>query len=33
MSDSRKRAALLVQEETGALADLSIGYPANHFAW
>lgn len=33
MSNARHRAALLVQEETDTLADLSLGYPANHFAW
>lgn len=30
---SRERAAQLVREEVVSLGDLSIGYPANHFAW
>ena len=33
MTIDRARAAALVQHETDTLADLSIGYPANHFAW
>ena len=33
MSEPRERAALLVQEETDTLDNISIGYPANHFAW
>lgn len=33
MSASQQRAERLVRDEAEALADLSIGYPANHFAW
>lgn len=33
MTIDRARAQALVDHETEHLADLSIGYPANHFAW
>ena len=33
MTIDREAAAALVAHETEHLADLSIGYPANHFAW
>lgn len=33
MATPRERAAAAVKAETEQLADLSIGYPANHFAW
>ena len=33
MTIDRSAAAALVAHETDTLADLGIGYPANHFAW
>ena len=33
MTIDREAAAALVAQERASLADLSIGYPANHFAW
>lgn len=33
MTVDRQRAELIVQQEAQELADLSHGYPANHFAW
>ncbi len=33
MTIDRSAAAALVTHETDTLADLGIGYPANHFAW
>ena len=33
MNADQPRAQALVEQERASLADLSIGYPANHFAW